>query len=68
MPLYEFQCDDCSEEFEELLSPRDSLDEVVCPTCGSPHVHKLLSGFSLASPGGSQSASASSCSSRGGFG
>lgn len=67
MPMYEFHCDQCEEEFEEILSIQDGLDEVVCPACGSHDIHKLLSGFTMSTSGVSSGAGASSCSSSGPF-
>ncbi|MEM9656870.1 MAG: zinc ribbon domain-containing protein [Planctomycetota bacterium] len=40
MPLYEFFCRDCSQEFELLVRPGDAL---ICETCGSERLEKLLS-------------------------
>ena len=40
MPIYEYQCDACKKEFEELVSG----DEVLpCPHCGSRTTNKLMS-------------------------
>ena len=42
MPIYEYQCPDCSHRFERMQ--RMSDDPVtVCPTCGEQHVKKLVS-------------------------
>jgi putative FmdB family regulatory protein len=42
MPIYEFQCKDCSKEFKTLRRT-DQLSDVRCPTCGTPRVIRLLS-------------------------
>jgi putative FmdB family regulatory protein len=42
MPLYGFICQDCQEEFEELVSV-SKLDEVTCPDCESEQVERQLS-------------------------
>jgi putative FmdB family regulatory protein len=42
MPLYGFVCQDCQEEFEELVSVA-KLDEVTCPDCESGQVERQLS-------------------------
>jgi putative FmdB family regulatory protein len=42
MPLYGFVCQDCREEFEELVSV-SKLDEVTCPGCKSDEVERQLS-------------------------
>lgn len=38
MILFEFVCDDCKKEFEELVISYD--DKVKCPYCGSSNVKK----------------------------
>ena len=40
MPIYEYSCEQCGKEFEELV-----FDEQppVCPHCGSGKTHKLMS-------------------------
>jgi putative FmdB family regulatory protein len=41
MPLYEFECEDCSLRFEELVAAGTSA--VACPRCDSPRTKRLLS-------------------------
>jgi putative FmdB family regulatory protein len=41
MPLYEYECDDCSKRFERIQKYSDPLADT-CPTCGGK-VRKLLS-------------------------
>jgi len=43
MPIYEFKCKSCGEEFELLLKSRDEVDSVKCPKCGSKEVSRLMS-------------------------
>ena len=43
MPLYGFICDDCTEDFEELVMSSSKVDTVVCPACGSSKVQRQLS-------------------------
>ncbi|WP_456339132.1 FmdB family zinc ribbon protein [Fervidibacter sacchari] len=51
MPIYEFRCDRCGYEFEELVSWRDVEEgRVRCPNCGSKEVRRKLSLFSTRSP------------------
>lgn len=45
MPLYEYQCQECGQEFEKLRSISDR-DSVNCPTCGSGKVGRKMSLFS----------------------
>lgn len=63
MPLYDFRCDECYEEFEELLSNPDDTEDLECPQCKSRKVSRLISGFAMPSGGGGASTSlgSSSC-------
>jgi putative FmdB family regulatory protein len=45
MPTFEFACEKCSHEFEELVLRRDEV--ITCPQCGSDHAKKLLSSFAV---------------------
>ena len=68
MPLYEFHCDRCDDEFEELLAGLHEVDEVTCPNCGNEKVERLISGFAMGGGGSSGFASSvGGCSSTGGF-
>ncbi len=63
MPIYEYHCDKCDDDFEYLVFGSE-LPE--CPTCANKDVAKLMSacGFLSKGSGGetvSSSASASSC-------
>ena len=62
MPIFEFQCDECGQPFEELVFG-SAVDDVKCPECDSNQVHKLISTFaSRISGSGSVSVSpATSC-------
>ena len=64
MPLYEFSCAKCGEQFEELVmsSKPEAIAKVVCPECGSPKVKKKVSTFASGASGGSTSAAASAAS------
>ena len=46
MPIYEFQCKDCSERFETLVR---SSDTPACPKCESEHLQKLISAHAISS-------------------
>ena len=49
MPIYEYVCDDCGEEFEKLML--GSSREPSCPQCESGNAHRVPSvfGFSCGS-------------------
>ncbi|CCW35857.1 putative regulatory protein, FmdB family [Chthonomonas calidirosea] len=42
MPIYEFHCKDCNENFK-VLRPANACEEVVCKHCGSQRTVRLLS-------------------------
>lgn len=41
MPIYEYVCDKCGADFEELV--KKSSENPSCPACGSSDTHKLMS-------------------------
>ncbi len=57
MPLYEYKCSDCGEQFETLVTSRDKANKATCPSCGSGKTERMLSTFAVGKP----SAPASSC-------
>ncbi|MCC7161306.1 MAG: zinc ribbon domain-containing protein [Anaerolineae bacterium] len=50
MPLYEFECQDCKENFDKLVRLVGAQD-VVCPKCGSAKTEKKLSVFATLAKG-----------------
>jgi putative FmdB family regulatory protein len=48
MPIYEFECEDCGERFEELVGAEAAA---ACPSCGSERTRRL---YSAVSPPGRQ--------------
>lgn len=48
MPLFEYECQDCTHRFEVLASASGKKAKV-CPKCGSKRTVKQLSAFSAAS-------------------
>jgi putative FmdB family regulatory protein len=45
MPLFEFVCTTCEQDFEELVRNASATDDVVCPSCGGSEVKKKISKF-----------------------
>ncbi|HEY5710004.1 MAG TPA: zinc ribbon domain-containing protein [Solirubrobacterales bacterium] len=41
MPVYEFECEQCGDRFEELA--RSDTHSLACPACGSGRTRRLLS-------------------------
>jgi len=70
MPLYDFQCKDCGEAFEENLRFSESDRLPVCPKCESKNtkkkISKVASFITSSSSGSSYSTSNSSCGTQGG--
>ncbi len=63
MPIYEFQCEDCGEVFEEFVFRKD--EKIVCKKCKSENVKKLISKVAFKCEGrftGSGSGKCSGCS------
>jgi len=46
MPVYEFECEECGNRFEELTSSETRA--LVCPACGAERTRRLLSPVSPA--------------------
>ncbi|MEN6572215.1 MAG: zinc ribbon domain-containing protein [Anaerolineaceae bacterium] len=69
MPIYEYVCSDCGEEFEKRVSFSEADQKPVCPKCASLSTHKKISivGSFGSSFAGAASSSGSSCGSHGGF-
>ena len=49
MPLFEFECLACHQQFEALVRPADAVP--ACHACGSVELRKLLSTFAVDSAG-----------------
>jgi putative FmdB family regulatory protein len=60
MPLYGFVCEECEEEFEELVMSASQTEEVSCPACESRKVHRQLSLVAAMKRTGSSTSSISS--------
>lgn len=49
MPVYEFHCQACDHEFEELVRSASAAEGVACPECGSKRAARKLSLFAARS-------------------
>ena len=52
MPIYEFICDQCGCEFEELVRSSSNTTGLLCPVCQSERVTKKISTFAAKVAGG----------------
>ncbi len=52
MPLYDYRCRGCGNEFEVLVKSEDKDKEQSCPKCESREVGKLISRTSFSLKGG----------------
>ncbi len=46
MPIYEYRCEACEAQFEEIVRHADSA-AVCCPRCGAQVVQRLFSSFGV---------------------
>ena len=68
MPLYEYQCMNCGEEFEQVVRFSEADIPPNCPKCGTQETKKQISATaSLGSSISGSSNASSSCAPRGGF-
>jgi putative FmdB family regulatory protein len=58
MPIYEFRCEDCEQEFEMLVF--GSNDAITCPKCSGANLARLMSAFGFKSEGNFTPSSGSS--------
>ncbi|MEJ5348510.1 MAG: zinc ribbon domain-containing protein [Desulfosoma sp.] len=59
MPIYEYRCEKCGNEFESFIWSAQDQEALACPRCGSREIKKLLSSF--ASKGSLSSVLSSGC-------
>ncbi|MCY4544971.1 MAG: zinc ribbon domain-containing protein [Gemmatimonadetes bacterium] len=48
MPLFEYECARCGEDFELLVKNADASESVSCPACSDNDVVKKFSAFATA--------------------
>ena len=61
MPIYEYKCESCGHEYEQLRRMSDADLNLECPDCRSEHVRRLLSSFAAHGGGGGASMDAMGC-------
>jgi putative FmdB family regulatory protein len=45
MPIYEYRCESCGNEFEKLVRRSTDVMEAGCPSCGEKHLEQQYSRF-----------------------
>ena len=63
MPIYEYNCKNCREKFEEFQSIGADNEDLICPKCSTPRPERIFSSFSSSSTSGFREANSDSCSS-----
>lgn len=61
MPIYEYECTDCSHAFEELILSMSKEVQVECPSCKSKIVRKKISLFGTTANDAGGSLSSAAC-------
>jgi putative FmdB family regulatory protein len=61
MPIFEYKCEDCGEEFEQLVSGKNP--KVICLKCSSKNLKKKFSLFGMSGVTKQASSSGSGCTS-----
>jgi putative FmdB family regulatory protein len=56
MPIYEFRCQECGNEFEKFVISYSQAGSVKCPKCGSDKVVKKVSACAVGGSSGTTSA------------
>jgi putative FmdB family regulatory protein len=63
MPIYEYVCETCNAEFEQLFKSYSDESAVSCPECGGGRTHRKFSSFAVSNPQERESAPSSCCTS-----
>ncbi len=61
MPIYEYICLDCKQEYEQLRSFNEADQPMVCSACGGEHVKRKLSVIYAQSGGSTASGAGGGC-------
>ncbi len=61
MPLYEYRCEECGEQFELRRSMQASDDPAACPQCAGEHTKRQISLFISVNKGSQAASSGGGC-------
>ncbi len=69
MPIYEYKCNVCKNQFEVLVTSSASTEDIACTKCKSPDIKKTISASSYRLNTGSSipAGALSGCSAKSGF-
>ena len=59
MPIYEYRCEECDEDFEVFVRSPSQKANLICPKCESHKVDKVVSLFGVG--GATSSTAGASC-------
>jgi putative FmdB family regulatory protein len=59
MPIYEYRCEECDEDFEVFVRSPSQRASPICPKCGSHRVRKAMSLFGVGGATSSRTSEAS---------
>ena len=57
MPLFEYTCLECGNDFELLVLKSSEMDDLKCPVCGGNRLEQKVSAFASISDSGASSVS-----------
>jgi len=67
MPLFEYHCPACGQDFEKIVRFSEADRIPVCPNCGAQETRKKISAAASFSSSSSGSSYSGSCGASGGF-
>lgn len=47
MPIYEYRCNKCDSQFEDMRPMSERDDKAECPECGSDDTRRVMSSFAV---------------------
>jgi len=58
MPIYEYKCESCGSDYEQIRKMAEADNGLECPSCQSSKVNRRLSSFATSSGGSTDRAPA----------
>jgi putative FmdB family regulatory protein len=66
MPIYEYNCEECSKHFDKFVRSANAKQEFTCPECGSDNVKKAFSVFGVSGGSTAGASAGANCAPTGG--